>query len=245
MLSILYRIMRSYGIDPLKTYHAIKNTPRFLKTYLKFKRNDSFYPILTDYDSLAGSIRGHYFHQDLWAARKIYRHQPTEHVDIGSRIDGFVAHLLTFMPVTVIDVRHLNSDVKNLKFYQSDATKLKLKSNSIESISSLHAIEHFGLGRYGDPINENACYEAMLELSRVLKINGRLYFSVPIGIERVEFNAHRIFDPSTILNYFDHLELIEFSAVDDNGLYHENADPYYFSDCNFACGLFEFTKAKL
>ncbi|HWF86113.1 MAG TPA: hypothetical protein VG222_14745 [Vicinamibacterales bacterium] len=53
--------------------------------------------------------RGHYFHQDLWVAKRIYAARPAAHVDIGSRIDGFVAHLLTFMPVTVIDVRPLDS----------------------------------------------------------------------------------------------------------------------------------------
>ncbi len=61
------------------------------------------YPMLSDIGGEAGIARGHYFHQDLWAARKIYAARPAFHVDVGSRIDGFVGHLLAFMPVTVFD----------------------------------------------------------------------------------------------------------------------------------------------
>ncbi len=55
---------------------------------------------------------GHYFHQDLWAAKKIFKRRPMTHVDIGSRVDGFVAHLLVFMPVTAVDIRYLDSNIE-------------------------------------------------------------------------------------------------------------------------------------
>ena len=196
-----------------------------------------------DFNQEAGSARGHYFFQDLWAARKIYSQRPQKHVDIGSRIDGFVAHLLVFMPVDVVDIRELHSDVEGMSFCRADATDLSgFEDNAVVSLSSLHAVEHFGLGRYGDRVDPEACFKAMRGLARVLKPGGRLYFSVPIGKERVQFNAHRIFSPFTILDNFGNLKLISFSAVDDTGKFDPQATVNKYIDAEYSCGLFEFTK---
>ena len=57
----------------------------------------------------------------------------------------------------------------------------------------------------------------MREFERVLRPGGKLYFSVPVGRERVEFNAHRVFAPRTVVSAFSKLALTSFSAVDDRG----------------------------
>jgi hypothetical protein len=228
-LPIFLRDLRSYqGMNPRPT--------------LRVNLRDAF-PILTDMRSGAGTARGHYFHQDMWAAKKIYQSRPVEHYDVGSRIDGFIAHLLVFMPVTVVDIRPMESEIAGLKFFQDDATELvHMQSDSIQSISTLHAAEHFGLGRYTDPIDPDACFRFMAALKRVVAPGGRLYFSVPVGRERVEFNAHRIFAPRTILDAFEGLELVSFSFVSDDGRLFEDTDPTQLPVSEMACGLFEFTK---
>jgi hypothetical protein len=148
------------------------------------------------------------------------------------------------MPVTVVDIRPLESNIQGLTFLQDDATKLsKLPSNSIHSLSSLHVAEHFGLGRYSDPIDPEACFRFMESLERVLAPGGRLYFSVPVGHERVEFNAHRIFSPKTILNRFSSLRLESFSYVGDDDVLYLDTTPDLMPASSFACGLFLFTKA--
>jgi SAM-dependent methyltransferase len=194
------------------------------------RRRDLFL-VLGEHRAEAAMFDGHYFHQDLWAARKVLEHAPAEHFDFGSRVDGFVAHLLTFMPVTVIDVRPLDEDIEGLHFIQGDATHLLgIPDASLASVSSLHAVEHFGLGRYGDPVDPRAADKVMATLSRVLAPKGRLYLSVPIGRERLMFNAHRIFSPSTVLNAMSGLELISFAAVDDSGRFHPDAEPGDFDN---------------
>ncbi len=245
-------VLSSHGLDVRGAMKAIRGVPRFVRDLRAYRRGEeerfplrsgALHPILSEFGDSAGTARGHYFHQDLWAARKIFARRPREHLDIGSRIDGFIAHLLSFMPVKVIDIRPIDSNVEGLIFLQGDATDLVgWEDGSIDSISSLHAIEHFGLGRYGDPIDNTACFRAMHALERVLSPGGRLYFSVPIGRQRVEFNAHRIFDPGTVLESFAQLELRSFSAVDDAGDFHADVAPERFRDARFACGLFEFTK---
>lgn len=242
------------GFEPRTFLRSIQGTPFFIRSarqYRKLNRVARFnitfrdlFPILTDRLSSAGIAGGHYFHQDLWAARKIFQKRPAKHIDIGSRIDGFIAHLLTFMPVTVVDIRALTSEIPGLIFFQDDATELsKMESESAESLSSLHVAEHFGLGRYSDPIEPTACFRFMSALERVLRPGGILYFSVPVGRERVEFNAHRVFAPKTILESFPRLELLSFSYVGDDGKLYENRSALALPPSELACGLFEFTKS--
>src|ERR671924_1184311 len=132
----------SSGLDLLQLRRTILNTPRFLQTMLAYGRASRgaafplragyLFPILTDFNDEAGIVKGHYFHQDLWAARKIFMTRPAEHIDVGSRLDGFVAHVLTFVPVTAIDIRPLRSHVPGLTFVQEDATTLsRFADNSV------------------------------------------------------------------------------------------------------------------
>jgi len=120
---------------------------------------------------------------------------------------------------------------------------LEFDDNSLESISCLHALEHIGLGRYGDELNYNGWQEGLKELERTLKPGGILYLGVPIGRERVCFNAHRVFDPSTICDALGKLILESFSYVDDFGNYHERVPDFEsLPVLEYGCGLFKFKK---
>ncbi len=247
------RLAALFSLDLATPLRSIWRSPWFLNAALVYGqaargsrfplRAENLYPILTDLQAPAANVSDHYFYQDLWAARHIFAVRPSTHIDVGSRIDGFVAHVLTFMPCTVIDIRPLKSAVPGLTFIQDDATHMAgFHNNSVESLSSLHAVEHFGLGRYGDPIDPDACFKAMRAFARVLQPGGRLYISAPIGRERVEFNAHRVFAPQTILESFSTLRLVSFAAVDDRGAFRNDARPEDFQSATYACGLFEFIK---
>ena len=76
-----------------------------------------------------------------------------------------------------------------------------------------------------------------------MKKVGRLYISVPIGQNRVEFNAHRVFYADTIISIFDQLNLVEYS-VTDNGDIEYNADIHKYDsyDKGRVMGLFLFEK---
>lgn len=251
----VFGVLSLFAFDPrrmLQNLHGLPYFARDLARYARSCRDGNFrvrlldlFPILSERFDGAGSIGGHYFHQDLWAARKIFQASPEKHIDIGSRIDGFVSHVLTFMPITLIDIRPLQSNISGLHFIQDDATTLdRFLDESVSSISSLHAAEHFGLGRYSDPVDPSACYRFMASLERVLRPGGRLYFSVPIGRERVDFNAHRVFAPETVLSGFKRLRLLSFSYVDDCGELHEGSDLSCVPNLEYGCGLFEFTKSR-
>jgi hypothetical protein len=207
--------------------------------------------ILHEKKDNAGTIKGAYFHQDLLVAQLIFENNPIKHVDIGSRTDGFVAHVASFREVELFDVRPLKCDVLNIKFKQADLTLLNSDLiDYTDSISSLHAIEHFGLGRYGDPIDYNGHLKAIDNISQILQNGGTFYFSVPIGPQRVEFNAHRVFDLTYLWNKLnDKFRIKTFHYINDNGdLFTnlqfdvENKNIKENFGCNFGCGIFELIK---
>ena len=231
----------------MKDYNSRNTRPEFHASMKEL------YPFLHDWDDNAGS-QSYYFWQDLWAARKIYALRPSEHYDIGSRLDGFIAHVLPFMPVTMIDIRPLPEKVEGLNFIQADATNLAgIADNSIISLSSLCAPEHFGLGRYGDPVDPEACFAGMRSMQRVLAHGGHLYIAVPVGDRSgVAFNAHRIFTPELVAETLSGLRLVDFSIASSaraKAGYFEHIDFKTFHEFNFGIdygasvdGLFEFVK---
>ena len=248
---------------PRELLNCIKHPSRFsrflrdMKAYNSLNTRSEFhasfrnlYPCLNDWDANAGSL-GYYFWQDLWAARKIFQNRPSEHYDIGSRVDGFIAHVLPFMSVTMLDIRPLPQKVEGLKFIQADATNLDgIADRSIMSLSSLCAPEHFGLGRYGDPVDP-ACFKAMKSMQRVLAPGGHLYFAVPVGDSNgVAFNAHRFFTPELIAETMNELQLADLSVIGRAGEFLEHMTLEEFHAKKFGenysaavDGLFEFVRA--
>lgn len=251
---IIYHLLSEIGFIPLNTINSVKYLPIYLYQLLQFisasNKLDSLptistlFPCLTDrYDS-AGSLDRHYFHQDLWAARKVYENKPEHHIDVGSRIDGFVSHVLTFRDIEVLDVRKLTSNIKGMTFRQADLMQTDSVPEAIcDSLSCLHALEHFGLGRYGDPIDPQGHIKGLQSLNKLLKSGGVLLLSVPIGKERVEFNAHRIFAAQTIISLTNSdYKLLSFSYIDDKGVFHENVDYTALPEMMYGCGMFELIK---
>ncbi|MBR0167735.1 MAG: DUF268 domain-containing protein, partial [Synergistaceae bacterium] len=221
-----------------------------MNTRLEFHASlTKIWPFTEEWHDNAGSL-GYYFWQDLWAARKIFQRKPPAHYDIGSRVDGFIAHVLPFMPVTMIDIRPLPQKVEGLKFIQADATNLEgIADKSIVSLSALCSPEHFGLGRYGDPVDPEACFKAFESMQRVLAPGGRLYISVPIGDKSgVAFNAHRIFRPELVADTVNELRLEDFAVINGNDyMEHISFEDFHAmkTGINYGgstVGLFEFVR---
>jgi SAM-dependent methyltransferase len=168
--------------------------------------------------------------------------RPTEHHDFGSRLDGFVAQATLICPVFYWDIRVPNFQLPDLTFCEASLLKLPIGNGTISSISCLHVVEHIGLGRYGDLIDPDGAEKALRELERILAPGGQLLLSMPVGRERVEFNAERVWDPLKPLKLFSDLKLLEFSAVNDHGEFIPDTAPDSFVSARYSCGLYRFTK---
>lgn len=243
---------------PLLKY--IKLMPAFLREYVKLKEqakltNQDFpfaqhHPCFADRLQESGTAFGHYFHQDLLIARKIFKNNPVRHVDVGSRMDGFISHVASFREIEFFDIRNLSHPVDNIKFVQADLMDHNFNLiDYCDSLSCLHALEHFGLGRYGDRLDYQGHLLGWNNLYKILKKDGKLYFSVPIGEQRIEFNAHRVFSIDYLLKMIEgRYKIDSFSYVNDAGNLIKNAEINEDSirtnfSCHYGCGIFELTKS--
>ena len=245
-------------LKPKILWRVVQGGPTFVRDFFRLKKQrglDKLFPfgplnpITFESNDESGTMSGHYFHQDLLVARKIFQANPKKHVDIGSRTDGFVAHVAVFREIEILDIRVQKSKVKNISFRKADLMELQEDMlDYCDSISSLHAIEHFGLGRYGDPIDYQGYKKAISNITRILKRGGTFYFSVPIGPQRIEFNAHRVFSVNYLLELLGKdFDVQSFSYVNDAGDLHENVELTSSAvqtsfDCKYGCGIFELRK---
>ncbi len=255
--AMMKRWFGGFGIDVFKVYRSVKSFHLLFADYFKFKQAKDLepfpiklnYPCPADRYDTSGVASGHYFHQDLLVARKIFEQNPKKHIDIGSRVDGFVAHVASFREIEVLDIRPIKNKVENIIFRQFDLTNPTSNFWSCtDSLSCLHTLEHIGLGRYGDTIAADGYLTGLETLCSILRSKGTLYLSVPIGPQRIEFNAHRVFSLRTMLDITkNEFDLKDFSYIDDNGDIHKgislsDKDIDTSLGCWYGCGVFEFQK---
>jgi hypothetical protein len=248
MLSRAASALAMFGVEPRRAVASLRGLAPYLRNRRRFRALDTAndfpfakpYPCLADRYAQAGTGMGVYFSMDLHVARLVHRANPARHVDVGSRIDGFIAHLAAFRDVDVIDIRPLDVGFPNIRFHQLDLMQGPGPfENSCESLSCLHVLEHFGLGRYGDPIDPDGHLKGWNHLTAMLTTNGRFYFAVPIGRQRIEFDAHRVIA--------DRFDINSFAYIDDARTLHTDADPRSTAArdsfrCRWGCGIFELTK---
>lgn len=185
----------------------------------------------------------HYTYQSAWATRGIVRRAPREHVDVSSSVP-FVAQLASVVPVTMFEFRAPDISLPNLTLREATVLALPLEDQSVMSLSCLHVIEHIGLGRYGDPLEPRGTELALRELCRVVAPGGTLFLSLPVGRERVAFNAHRISDARKIadLAAAQGLVLDSFAHVDDQGRFHDPSTPEAAAGFVYGLGCFELSR---
>ena len=126
--------------------------------------------------------------------------------------------------------------------------QLPFPTESLESLSCMHVVEHVGLARYGDPLDYDGDIKATRELTRVVAFGGSLLFVVPIGGQpRIQFNAHRIYTYEQVLALFSDMNLTEFALIPDDGATEgliRHANPNQAAKQHYGCGCFHFIKRR-
>jgi SAM-dependent methyltransferase len=224
----------------------IKLLYSFFSDLQKYKKNNSnhhfslttgdLFPRIFD-RTATHSMDPVYFFQDAWCARKIFEAKPDHHYDIASNIK-MLSIVSQAIPTTMIDIRPIELQLKGLNFTKADVLNLPFKDGSLKSLSSICVLEHIGLGRYGDVLDQFGSEKAIIEVKRVLEHHGNLYISLPIDSEnKIYFNAHRAFTRNYILELFSPLKLIE-----EKYIYGDHLEDSYSPEKGFGTGLYHFKK---
>jgi hypothetical protein len=175
----IYRFLRALGFDPIKILSSVRALPLYWRDLSIFRGNLNKsewslrkHPIL-DERNAESAILGEYFWQDLFVAKRVIESSPGRHIDVGSRVDGFIAHVACVRSVEVFDIRPLTSIIPNVTFTQWDITNPREDMNGVaDCVTCLHTLEHFGLGRYGDPLDTDGWKKGLASLASLLRAGG-------------------------------------------------------------------------
>lgn len=241
------------GVDLRKLLQFLSGFSRYLRDYFRFRQiyrgTIEMAPCVHDWNEEGGATKNEYFWQDLLVARMVHEANPGKHVDIGSRVDGFVAHVASFREIEVFDVRPISANIPGVVFHRADL--MRPNASFVEycdSLSCLHALEHFGLGRYGDPLNAQGFKLGLASMANMLRDNGKFYLSVPIGKERIEFNANWVFAPSSIISVALEAGLIlkQLTIINQGNVVNcefDNASELnHLAQLRYSLGMFVFVK---
>ena len=238
-----------------RLYGGMRQALLFLPQFLVLRRGGGegqrfalhvidFKACLIDATAATGFDRHYVFHCS-WAARVLARTRPSEHTDISSSL-YFVGAVSAFLPVHFLDYRPANLGLTGVRERAVDVNSLPFANDSVQSLSSMHVIEHIGLGRYGEPIDYDGDLKACAELKRVIAPGGHLLFVVPLAEKpRIAFNAHRIYSFQQVIDMFDGLQLEEFCLIpddaEDGGLVISPSEELLARQ-KYGCGCFLFRK---
>jgi SAM-dependent methyltransferase len=96
--------------------------------------------------------------------------------------------------VTGVDLRPYPLTHDNLRFLQGDLFDLDLGTESFDSVVAVSAVEHVGLGGYGEERSPERNDEAIIRVFRtLLRPGGQLILTVPFGSSYVG-DGYRIYD---------------------------------------------------
>jgi len=125
-------------------------------------------------------------------------------LNVGS-YSRYIIGLLSKYHITTLDVYSREPFTKKEKVVTEDIKDTTLPDESFDVIISTSAVEHFGLGRYGDEIDLDADKKAFEQFKRLLKPNGLLIFTTTIkkGESEVCFNANRTYTKEIIDSFSD------------------------------------------
>jgi len=148
---------------------------------------------------------------------------PGEALDFGSGPSymGLIAVRKGFN-VTAIDLEHIKWFYKhpNLKFIQGDIFKLEFPSSYFDLIINCSTIEHVGLtGRYGvTEARPDGDIEAMKILKTILKPNGIMLLTIPVGKDKVFVPLHRVYGQERLPKLLEGWKVLkkEFWIKDDH-----------------------------
>jgi SAM-dependent methyltransferase len=122
---------------------------------------------------------------------------PGRVLDLGAG-HGMLSLTAAFRGHTVVAVDLEESafqfESERIEYLRGDFNQLTFEPASFDQVVNCSTIEHFGLaGRYGSTADENADLVAMGRLADLLRSNGSMVLTIPVGRDGVFSPFHRVY----------------------------------------------------
>lgn len=99
-----------------------------------------------------------------------------------------------------------------IDYVQGDFNELELEPDSFDQILNCSSVEHVGLaGRYGSPDEVDGDLRAMEKMARILKPDGDMVLTIPVGRDALHAPNHRIYGDERLPQLLEHWEIREES----------------------------------
>ena len=125
---------------------------------------------------------------------------------------------------STVEYRKINHNIPGLRTYT--VPELRSAAIDFDNALSISSVEHDGLGRYGDPIDPSGDLKAMEHIRRLIKPGGYLFFSVPVGLDAVCWNSHRIYGKARLPLLLKGWEILAASGFSSESLDHGKIGEY-------------------
>jgi len=163
----------------------------------------------------------HYKETDpfLYMALEKYSIEENEVLIVGSQEPCYEAVALWYMAknVTVVEYQELKSTYDKIKVLT--VPEFEKEDKMYDCCISISSIEHSGLGRYGDAIDENGDLKTMELLRKKIKVGGLLFLAVPIGADRIDTNGvvqlHRVYGKKRLPELLKNWNMLEHYGFED------------------------------
>ena len=148
--------------------------------------------------------------------------------------------------VVRFDVREVEKlvEMEDIEWICGDISEYKFGRQKFDVIVNISTVEHVGLGRYGDSKSDQGDLKAMQLLKTILKPNGKMILTIPVGRDAVHGFLHRVYGEkrlSLLLEGFRQIKS-EFWAKSDKRIWErvsrEKALKTKSSSYYYALGLF-------
>ena len=174
--------------------------------------------------------QNYYGYTDTWLYEALEKY-PVAGKDVcimGSTHPWYEAMIISHgaKSCTVIEYSERQSFHKDIEYLQPH----QVEDRKFDVCFSISSYEHDGLGRYGDPLDPDGDLKAMKNTKDLIHKDSLLFLSVPIGIDKVVFNLHRVYGKHRIEKLLDGWEIVDkfgfFEESLENNVNGVDGSPY-------------------
>lgn len=136
---------------------------------------------------------------------------PKQALEIGSGKSPIIPAMLALgYDVTAVDLSDDISDVfSGLKFHVGDFQEMAC-NRDFDVIVLCSVVEHIGLsGRYNSREEPDGDLRAMRRVVKLLKPEGQLFLTIPVGKDAVQRPWHRVYGPERLKSLLGGLSLVQ------------------------------------